>query len=253
VEFHKWLLTFEKDRSPKVDRKTIYRILDRRQDKGLCKCVGIRVPNVNDCDRSRCSVIVLHPSVQRLTRDIGNEIHDRIRSFELGFRSQRSSKRESDKTVPVLNDVQRAIRASKSGAMRAKGVVLAKMFRVKLLHCFLWDYFSSLPGWDSASSSIHHHISKNLFSLKDAFRAMPLQLFLQVVGSTQKADDIMKKYKQVMRLSELPSEEYKLLMDTRVIGILSMLINILRRLKVISIIKWHLKYHISYMCSSKSE
>ncbi|VYS49448.1 unnamed protein product [Arabidopsis thaliana] len=129
VEFHKWLLTFEKDRSPKVDRKTIYRILDRLQDKGLCKCVGIRVPNVNDCDRSRCSVIVLHPSVQRLTRDIGNEIHDRIRSFELGFRSQRSSKRESDKTVPVLNDVQRAIRASKSGAMRAKGVVLAKMFR----------------------------------------------------------------------------------------------------------------------------
>ncbi|OAP16041.1 hypothetical protein AXX17_AT1G52580 [Arabidopsis thaliana] len=241
VEFHKWLLTFEKGRSPKVDRKTIYRILDRLQDKGLCKCVGIRVPNVNDCDRSRCSVIVLHPSVQRLTRDIGNEIHDRIRSFELGFRSQRSSKRESDKTVPVLNDVQRAMRASKSGAMRGKGVVLAKMVRVKLLHCFLWDYFSSLPGWDSASSSIHDHISKNLFSLKDAFRAMPLQLFLQVVGSTQKADDIMKKYKQVMRLSELPNEEYKLLMDTRVIGILSMLIDILRRFKLIQMVSDRLR------------
>ncbi|CAE5962590.1 unnamed protein product [Arabidopsis arenosa] len=248
AEFHKWLLSFEKDRSPKVDRKTIYRILNKLQEKGLCKCIGVRVPNVNDCGRSRCSVIVLHPSVQELTRDVGNEIHERIRSFELGFRSQRLSKRKSDETIPVLNVVQRGrtnadldARVSKSGAMQAKGVVLAKMVRVKLLHCFLWDYFSSLPGWDNAFSSIHDHISENLFSLKDAFRAMPLQLFLQVVGSTQKADDIMKKCKQVMRLSELPSDEYKLLMDTRAIGVLSMLIDILRRLKLIQMVSDRLR------------
>jgi len=79
------------------------------------------------------------------------------------------------------------------------------------------------------------------YALEDAFRAMPLELFLQVVGSTQKADDMMKKCKQGKRLSELPSEEYKLLMDTLATGRLSMLIDILRRLKVI-ITELHLKY-----------
>ncbi|XP_020889714.1 uncharacterized protein LOC9322746 [Arabidopsis lyrata subsp. lyrata] len=126
--------------------------------------------------------------------------------------------------------------------MRVKGSVFAKMVRVKLLHCFLWDYYSSsLPGWDNAFSSIHDHKSENLFSLKDAFRAMPLQLFVQVVGSTQKADDIMKKCKQVMRLSEISSDKYKLLMDTRAIGVLSMLIDILRRLKLIQMVSDRLR------------
>ncbi|XP_023643726.1 uncharacterized protein LOC17896594 isoform X2 [Capsella rubella] len=248
AELYKWLLSLEKDRIPKVDKKTIDRILNRLQEKGLCKCIGIRVPNVTDCGRNRCSVIVLHPSVQGLTQEVGGEIHDKIRSFELGFRSQRLSKRKSNKPIPVLNDVQRGqtnvdldARASKTGATRAKAVVLAKMVRVKLLHCFLWDYFSSLPGLDSAFSSIHDQKFENLFALEDAFRAMPLELFLQVVGSTQKADDMMKKCKQFMCLSELPSEEYKLLMDTHATGRLSMLINILRRLKLIQMVSSRLR------------
>ncbi|AEE29589.1 B-block binding subunit of TFIIIC [Arabidopsis thaliana] len=211
AELHKWLLSLEKDRSSKVDRKTIDRILNRLQEEGLCNCMNISVPNVTNCGRNRSSVVVFHPSVQSLTRDIVGEIHDRIRSFELGLRGQNLSKRKSNELIPILNDIQRGqtnvdldARASKSGAMRANGFVLAKMK------------------------------SDNLFALEDAFKAMPLELFLQVVGSTQKADDMMKKCKQVMRLSELPGEEYKLLMDTLATGRLSMLIDILRRLKMVS-------------------
>ncbi|XP_019100866.1 PREDICTED: uncharacterized protein LOC104789391 [Camelina sativa] len=243
AELYKWLLSLEKDRSPQVDKKTIDRILNRLQEEGRCKCIGFRVPTINDCGRTRCSVIVLHPSVQGLTGDVGGEIHDKIRSFELGFRSQRLSKKKNNEPIPELNRVKRVqnnvdldARASKSGAPRAKGVVLAKMVRVKLLHCFLWDYFSSLPGWNNVFSSIHDHKYENLFALEDAFRAMPLELFLQVVGCTQKSDDMMEKCKQVMYLSELTSEEYKLLMDTHATGRLSMLINILRRLKLIQMV-----------------
>ncbi|VVA91652.1 unnamed protein product [Arabis nemorensis] len=243
AELHKWLLSLEKERSSKVDRKTIDRILNRLQVEGLCKCMPVSVPNVTDCGSTRKSVIVLHPSVQRLAPDVVGEIHDRIRSFELGLRGQNLSKRKSNEPIPILNDVQRGktnvdleARTRKSGAMRANGFVLAKMVRVKLLHCFLWDYFSSLPGWNNAFSSTHDHKFENLFALEDAFRAMPLELFLQVVGTTQKADDMMKKCKQVMRLSELPSEEYKLLMDTLATGRLSMLIDILRRLKLIQMV-----------------
>ncbi|CAE5957756.1 unnamed protein product [Arabidopsis arenosa] len=248
AELHKWLLSLEKDRSSKVDRKTIDRILNRLQEEGLCNCMNISVPNVTNCGRNRSSVVVFHPSVQSLTRDIVGEIHDRIRSFELGLRGQNLSKRKSNELIPILNDVQRGqtnvdldARASKSGAMRANGFVLAKMVRVKLLHCFLWDYFSSLPSWDNAFSSIHDQKFDNLFALEDAFKAMPLELFLQVVGSTQKADDMMKKCKQVMRLSELPGEEYKLLMDTLATGRLSMLIDILRRLKLIQMVSSRLR------------
>lgn len=231
-----------------MDRKTIDRLLRRLQQEGLCECMAVSVPNVTNCGRNRSSVVVLHPSVQRLTPEEFGVIHDKIRSFELGLRGQSLSKRKNNEPIPILNDIQRGqsnvdldARASKSGAMRANGFVLAKMVRVKLLHCFLWDYFSSLPGWDNAFSSAHDHKFENLFALEDAFRAMPLELFLQVVGSTQKADDMMKKCKQGMRLSELPSEEYKLLMDTLATGRLSMLIDILRRLKVI-ITELHLKY-----------
>ncbi|CAH2037163.1 unnamed protein product [Thlaspi arvense] len=248
AELHKWLLSLEKDRSSKVDRKTIDRILNRLQQEGLCKCMDLGVPNVTNCGRNRSSVIVLHPSVQRLTQEVVDEIHDRIRSFELGVRGQNLSKRKSNEPIPTLNDVQRGqnnvdldTRASKSGAMRANGFVLAKMVRVKLLHCFLWDYFSSLPGWDSAFSSTHDHKFENFFALEDAFRAMPLELFLQVVGSTQKADDMTKKCKQGMRLSELSSEEYKLLMDTLATARLSMLIDILRRLKLIQMVSNRLR------------
>lgn len=243
AELHKWLVSLEKDRSTKVDRKTIDRLLRRLQQEGLCECMAVSVPNVTNCGRNRSSVVVLHPSVQRLTPEEFGVIHDKIRSFELGLRGQSLSKRKNNEPIPILNDIQRGqsnvdldARASKSGAMRANGFVLAKMVRVKLLHCFLWDYFSSLPGWDNAFSSSHDHKFENLFALEDAFRAMPLELFLQVVGSTQKADDMMKKCKQGMRLSELPSEEYKLLMDTLATGRLSMLIDILRRLKLIQMV-----------------
>ncbi|XP_010498096.1 PREDICTED: uncharacterized protein LOC104775855 [Camelina sativa] len=248
AELHKWLLSLEKDRSSKVDRKTIDRILNRLQEEGLCNCMNISVPNVTNCGRNRSSVVVFHPSVQSLSPDIVGEIHNKIRSFELGVRGQNVWKRKSNEPIPILNDVQRGqsnvdldARASKSGAMRANGFVLAKMVRVKLLHCFLWDYFSSLPSWDDAFSSVHDQKFENLFALEDAFRAMPLELFLQVVGSTQKADDMMKKCKQNMRLSELPGEEYKLLMDTLATGRLSMLIDILRRLKLIQMVSSRLR------------
>ncbi|CAN8292862.1 unnamed protein product [Cochlearia groenlandica] len=247
AELHKWLVSLENDRRTKVDKKTIERILNRLQQEGLCKCMEVNVPNATNFS-SRSFTIVLHPSVQTLTQDVVGEIHGKIRSFELALRGQSSPKGKSNEPIPILNDVQRSqtsvdldTRARKPGAMQANGFVLAKMVRVKLLHCFLWDYFSSLPGWDNAFSSIHDHVSEKLFALEDAFRAMPVELFLQVVGSTQKADDMMKNCKQGMCLSELPKEEYKLLMDTLATGRLSMLIEILLKLKLIRIVSNRLR------------
>ena len=72
---------------------------------------------------------------------------------------------------------------------------------------------------------------------------MPLELFLQVVGSAKKIDNMITWCRLGKTLSEIPTEEYNQLMDTHAKGRLSRLINILDKLKVM-----HLMF-VSNICS----
>lgn len=240
-------MSLEKDKCTTTDRKTIDRILKKLQELGHCKCIHINVPVVTNCGRSRTTLVVLHPSIHSLTPELVSEIHDTWRSFEIQSRGQCSSSRwKNSGSVPVLKDVQRTqnhastdIRAMRSEAMRANGFILAKMIRAKLLHCFLWDYLCSSTGSDDALSSgkdfielRNPHSSSKLFSLEAAIKAIPVELFLQVAGATKKIDDMLEKCKKGLCLSDLSAEEYKSLMDTHATGRLSLVIEILRRLKV---------------------
>ncbi|XWS16177.1 hypothetical protein CRYUN_Cryun34aG0062600 [Craigia yunnanensis] len=89
-------------------------------------------------------------------------------------------------------------KAAKSEAMRANGFV----FKLKAATWILWGFLSSPNGWDDALSlQKHMHDQKNhglciLFSLEAAIKAFPLELFLQVVGTTLKFDDMIVMYKQ---------------------------------------------------------
>jgi general transcription factor 3C polypeptide 1 len=78
----------------------------------------------------------------------------------------------------------------------------------------------------------HHDKDLNqsclLFSMAAAINKMPVELFLQVVGSAKKVDNMITKV-----LSEIPTKEYNQLMDTHAKGRLSRLINILDKLKVL--------------------
>lgn len=228
-----------------VDRRTVVRTLNRLQQEGCCKCIQVSVPAVSNCGRTSTKEVILYPSVQSLSPEILGQIHERMRSFDKQVRGHSLSRLNTDGKFPVLNDVQRTqnhvgsdVKAIKSEAMRANGFVLAKMIRAKLLHNFLWAYLC-IPGQDDALSSWKHvydlkhpHSNCKLLPLDDAIKAMPLELFLQVVGSTQKFDDMIEKCKSGSRLSDLPVQEYKCLMDTQATGRLSWIIDILRRLKV---------------------
>ncbi|KAK6264270.1 hypothetical protein SCA6_019704 [Theobroma cacao] len=249
-ELYRWLVELEKDKSTKMDRKTVDRMLKKLQQQGHCKCMHINVPVVTNCGRSRITQVVLHPSVESLHQELLSEIHDRLRSFEMQIRGHGSSKWKNNDTVAVLDGVQRTqshvisdAKASKSEAMRANGFVMAKMVRSKLLHGFLWGFLHSSHGWNGALSLEKHlHDQKNLhgscilFSLEAAIKAIPLELFLQIVGTTLKFDDMIEKCKKGFCLSDLPIHEYKLLMDTQATGRLSLLIDILRRLKLIRLV-----------------
>lgn len=246
AEIQKWLESIEKEKDRMMDRKTVARTLNKLQQEGHCRCIQVSVPIVTNCGRTSTREVILHPSVQSLPPEILSQIHDRMRSFEKQVRGQAMSRLNTHGTVPVLNDVQRTqnnvgsdAQAIRSEAMRANGFILAKMVRAKLLHNFLWSYLCSLPGWDDALSSgkngydlKHPQSSCKLLAVDDAIKAMPLELFLQVVGSTQKFDEMIAKCKSGLCLSDLPVQEYKSLMDTRATGRLSWIVDILRRLKV---------------------
>lgn len=264
-ELFKWLVSLEKDKSTTADRKTIDRILNKLQQQGHCKCMLINSPVITNFGRSRITQVVLHPSIQSLSPELLAEIHDRHRSFEMQSRGQGSSRVKNDGLVPELKSVQRIqnhvgsdVRAVRSESMRANGFVLAKMVRAKLLHCFLWDYLFSAAGSNDALSSGKHvyemsslQTNSKLFSLEAAIKAMPVELFLQVVGTTQKFDDMIEKCKRGLLLSDIPAEEYKQLMDTHATGRISLVIDILQRLKLIRMITdGHLKGvevpHVTY-------
>lgn len=229
-----------------MDRKTLERTLNKLQREGHCKCIHVSVPALTNCGRSKTTEVVLHPSVYNVSPELVGQIHDRMRSFESQVRTQSYSRQKKGQPIPVLDSVQRIpnsikldVQADRAEMMRSNGFVLAKMVRTKLLHIFLWGCVSSSPGWDDALLSSNHaydlknpHSTCKLFELDKAIKFMPLELFLQVVGSTEKFEDMIEKCRSGLRLSDLPVQESKHLMDTRATGRLSWLIDILRRLKV---------------------
>lgn len=191
-----------------MDRKTLIRSLNKLQQEGHCKCIHVSVPNVTNCGRSRTTEVVLHPSVYNVSEDLLGQIHDKLRSFETQVRKQSCIREKKGQSGPVLDNVQRIphsarlnVQSERADAMRANGFVQAKMVRTRLLHIFLWDWICSSPGWDDSLLSNNHssdlknpHSCCKSFELEVATRSMPLELFLKVVGSDQKLEDINKEW-----------------------------------------------------------
>ncbi|KAK4343178.1 hypothetical protein RND71_038994 [Anisodus tanguticus] len=245
-ELYRRLQDLEKEKTTMTDRKTLDRCLNKLLQGGHCKLIVAYVPVLTNCNHSRRIQVVLHPSVSSVSAE---QIHERFRSFETQIRTQSSSQLKKGEPIPQLNDLARTHRsiklnqAERAEAMRTNGFVLAKMVRTKLLHIYLWEYMNCLPGCDDVLSSFKHghdlknpHSTCKLIDLNAAIKAMPLELFLQVVGSTQKFKDTIEKCKNGFCLSDLPLLEYKHLMDIRATGRLSSLIDILRRLKLIRLV-----------------
>ncbi|KAK4267222.1 hypothetical protein QN277_024033 [Acacia crassicarpa] len=243
-EMHRWLNSLEKDKCFKMDRKTIDRILKKLQEQGLCKLITVYVPVVTKYSGQKQWVVVVHPSIN-LSPELFDKIQERARSFDGYVRSQGTSQRKDDESIPVMEDLQKTQRSTfpderpgKAEAMRANGFVLAKMIRAKILHSFLWDYISRSDASSSeewVNDLNNPRGSCKLFSLDAAIKEIPLELFLQVAGSTQKYEEMIEKCKMSLRLCDLSVEEYRSLMDTHATGRMSLVIDILRRLKLIRV------------------
>ncbi|KAF7079543.1 hypothetical protein CFC21_083756 [Triticum aestivum] len=242
VELHKWLERLEKENGKMMDRKTLARTLNKLQQEGSCKCIKVSVPLVTNYTRNRLIDVILHSSVGDLSPELVDQIRMRQRNFDTETRSGAAAKLKQNQhktAMPGLR-ISRRVKDNKPliiEAMHANGFIGAKMIRVKLFHIFLWVYVSCLPGCcipagyaEEGQHAKDLNQSSPLFSMAAAINEMPVDLFLQVVGSAKKIDNMITKV-----LSELPTEEYNQLMDTHAKGRLSHLINILDKLKLLQL------------------
>ena len=119
-------------------------------------------------------------------------------------------------------------------AMRANGFISRKIVRARLLHSFLWDYACNSSSRDDVLSYGRQdqdlqnpYVTPNLFDVEEATKGIPLELFLQIVGSTVKVDNMMEKFKKGVCLCDLSIQEYNDLNDTPAIRRLSSVVSIL--------------------------
>ncbi|KAM0848652.1 hypothetical protein ACQ4PT_054246 [Festuca glaucescens] len=244
VELHKWLERLEKENGKMMDRKTLARTLNKLQQEGSCKCIKVSVPLVTNYTRSRLIDVILHSSVGELSPVLVDQIRTRQRNFDTETRSGAAAKLKQNQhktAIPGLR-ISRRVKDNKPlilEAMHANGFIGAKMIWAKLFHKFLWVYVSGLPSCRMPfdySKEGHHDKDLNqsclLFSMAAAINEMPVELFLQVVGSAKKIDKMITKV-----LSDIPTKEYNQLMDTHAKGRLSRLINILDKLKLLQFAK----------------
>ncbi|CAL5057010.1 unnamed protein product [Urochloa decumbens] len=249
VELHKWLERLEKKDGKIMDRKTLTRTLNKLQKEGCCKCIKVSIPLVTNYTRSRLIDVVLHSSVGELSPELVDQFRIRQRNFDTESRAVAAAKVKQNQhmtAIPGLR-ISRRVNAYKPlllEAMYANGFINAKMIRAKLLHKFLWAYVNGSPDWCNAfgcAKEGHYDKSFNqsclLFSMEAATKEMPLELFLQVVGSSKKIDNMITWCRLGKTLSEIPTEEYNQLMDTHAKGRLSRLINILDKLKLVQFAK----------------
>ncbi|OAE25980.1 hypothetical protein AXG93_1712s1600 [Marchantia polymorpha subsp. ruderalis] len=254
VELHRWLEDLEDRKGTMMDRKTLTRILQAFQRDGLCKCVLLSMPGLTNCGRQRTVEVVLLPSVI-VDLDVLNKVHDRVRKFDMDSRGHGQSKVKGKDDVPILEGVKRmstGMLRKKNGAtkfdvptdgswsMQANGFIPAKMVRVSMLHHFLWNYVNNLPDESErlARSGMSEEIvgSCRIFALSSAIQTMPLELFLQIIGSIHKVDSAPQWCKQGLQLCELPKEAFSILLDTNATGRLSWLVDVLRRLKLVRLV-----------------
>ncbi|CAI9087290.1 OLC1v1021327C1 [Oldenlandia corymbosa var. corymbosa] len=240
----------DKEKASLMASKTLQRRLSKLQQEGRCKCISLNIPVITNCSEKRKIEVVLHPSISIESPEVVDQIHEKARFFEIQTR-RKSHSELREITVPVLDGVERIplsvpldSQAEQAEARRNNGFVLSKIVRAKLLHGFLWDYISGSPGWsdllsieENRHNFIDPHGTSKLFRLDVAIKAMPLELFLQVVGSTQKFEDMIDKCKNGLRLSDLSLPEYRCLMNTVATAGLSRLIDILQRLKLIRLVR----------------
>ncbi|KAJ1702050.1 hypothetical protein LUZ63_001829 [Rhynchospora breviuscula] len=243
VELHKWLESLDKQKSSSMDKKTLMRSLNKLQQEGKCKCIKVSMPGATNCCRNRLTDVIFQPSADSSSAELLDLVQKRFRKFEVENRRNGMAKtRQNHNSVHAVEmpTTKLLVRPRDENvfilAMRANGFLIAKMIRAKLLHKFIWGCVNGLPGQGDTSGSEERE-SCQLFDRDKVIKEMPLELFLQVVGSAKKIDNMVSKCRLGLKLSELSLKDYKSLLNYNATARLSRIIDMLRRLKLIRLVR----------------
>lgn len=246
-ELHKWLEELECRTDTILDRKTVIRNLQKLQKQGRCKCILVSLPGVTNYGQIRTVDVVLLPSIE-VGPELLSEIYERQRAFDLQIRTQgvnRRRKTKADVNVPTMSGLMRMPKTEvldKGGTLQDNGFISAKLVRCRMLHRFFWLYVSGDVDGNSRlkdPDTVYEHSNVNcggVFSLLAAVQSMPLELFLQVIGSAKHIKGLTECCRRGMKLSDLPTRESEALLDINASGRVAWLVDILRRLKLLRIV-----------------
>ncbi|KAI5056476.1 hypothetical protein GOP47_0028294 [Adiantum capillus-veneris] len=243
-ELHKWLEELECRTNSILDRKTVIRNLQRLEKQGRCKCILVSLPGVTNYGQMRTVDVVLLPSVE-VGPELLSEIYERQRAFDMQIRTQgvcRRRKIKADIQVPTMSGLMRMPKTEvvdKGGTLQDNGFICAKLVRCRMLHRFFWLYVTGDADNNSHVKAVLEHpttSSSGIFSLLAAVQSMPLELFLQVIGSAKHIKGLTECCRRGMKLSDLPTRESEALLDINASGRVAWLVDILRRLKLLRIV-----------------
>ncbi|XP_039053930.1 uncharacterized protein LOC120196117 [Hibiscus syriacus] len=250
TELYRFLVNLEKDKGTTMDRKTVDKILQKLANEGQCKYIDLDIHEIMDTFVNRKVKVVLYPSIQSLSSEVIGVIRARIKSSRKLAHGKTSFRKRNNNPVRLLDCVQITQIYDSSNslslrteAMRANGFIFGKMVKARLLHSYLWDYARGLSARGDVLSDGRQdndlqkpYIIHNLFDMEGATKEIPLELFLQVVGSTVKVDNMREKFKKGVCLCDLSIQEYNDLNDASAIRRLSSIVTILQRLKLIRLV-----------------
>ncbi|KAL4310551.1 hypothetical protein GQ457_01G047440 [Hibiscus cannabinus] len=250
TELYRFLVNLEKDKGTTMDRKTVDKILYKLANEGQCKYIDLDIHEIMDTSVNRKVKVVLHPSIPSLSSEVIGVIRARVKSFSKLAHGKASFRKKNNNSVRLLDCVQISQTYDSSNslslrteAMRANGFIFSKMVRARLLHSFLWDYAHGLSArgdvltYGRQDNDLQNPcVTHNLFDMEGATKGIPLELFLQVVGSTVVVDNMKEKFKKGVCLCDLSIQEYNDLNCTSAIRRLSSIVSILQRLKLIRLV-----------------
>ncbi|MCO5578626.1 hypothetical protein L7F22_032470 [Adiantum nelumboides] len=243
-ELHKWLEELECRTNSILDRKTVIRNLQRLEKQGRCKCILVSLPGVSNYGQMRTVDVVLLPSVE-VGPELLSEIYERQRAFDMQIRTQgvcRRRKIKADIQVPTMSGLMRMPKTEvvdKGGTLQDNGFICAKLVRCRMLHRFFWLFVTGDVDNTSHAKAVLEQpttTSSRIFSLLAAVQSMPLELFLQVIGSAKHIKGLTECCRRGMKLSDLPTREAEALLDINASGRVAWLVDILRRLKLLRIV-----------------
>lgn len=254
ADMQNWLQSLEIEKTTKMARRTLLRIIESLEKDGLCKRGELKFPSLNNRNSDIIKLVVLHPSVTDISAIVG-KIYRRVRDFDRECRRHVLAQSQSDGLIDIERSSSTILRQryAKADAMRANGFIPAKMVRIKLLHRFLWSYLSNYSDRDdpSATRKCENVLNNNqsplkLFAFDKVVKDMPVDLFLRVVGSVESVSNMVDNCQKGLKLSDLAVSDFKQMMDTNATGRLSSIVDVLLRLKVI-ITQYKFTRHVSFV------